>query len=274
MKTIFFLALLIIFATAQAQTSLSDNLISDQLQNADSMPEHSQDKYLGVFISEVPKYQGSDKMKTEAVLEMQQEWSNGVLVKITSNKPYDTYKIGKDFSSVQNMDYGVLLGAGLSRQSFITESTGNSNADWMPFVGGFFKFKLAEDIQLNSELLYYFGQYKGGAYADLNLTKSFAITEHQGVSFSVGTVLGNHDFTRTQYGISAAQSIEYGYPTYSPSAGVQDVHVGANWTLNLSSAWILNASIYASHLTSNVSGTKQVENENNGALYVGLAYRF
>jgi outer membrane scaffolding protein for murein synthesis (MipA/OmpV family) len=55
---------------------------------------------------------------------------------------------------------------------------------------------------------------------------------------------------------------------------VEDVHGGINWRWNFNSAWSLNSSIYASHLTSNVSGTRQVQNENNGSLFVGLAYRF
>jgi outer membrane scaffolding protein for murein synthesis (MipA/OmpV family) len=274
MKKIAFILLLMSLTAAQAQINVSDNLISDQLQNTDSIPEHSQDEYFGLYIAEVPKYQGSTEMKTELALDVQHEWSNAIFLSLNSWKPYDTYQIGKHFSSVQNMDYGILFGAGLSRASFITQSDGNANKDWMPFAGGFFKYKLSEDIQFNSELLYYFGQFSGGAYADLNVIKSFPINEHQTLALSAGTILGNHDFSTTQYGISEAQSVQYGYPVYSPSAGVEDVHMGVNWHWNLTSSWILNSSIYASHLTGNVSGTRQVQNENNGSLLVGLAYRF
>jgi len=274
MKKIAFILLLMSLTTAQAQINVSDNLISDQLQNTDSMPEHSQDKYVGLYIAELPKYQGSSDMRTELAVDVRHEWSNGILLSVNSWKPYDTYQLGKHLSSVQNMDYGVLLGMGLNRASYITESDGNANKDWMPFAGGFFKYKLSEDIQFNSELLYYFGRFRGGAYADLNVIKSFPVNDHQTIALSAGTTLGNHDFSTTQYGISEAQSIQYGYPAYSPSAGVEDVHMGVTWHWNFNSSWMLNSSIYASHLAGNVNGTRQVQDANNGSLLVGLAYRF
>jgi len=266
--------MLLSFDVARAQTNLSNNLFTDQIQSANSIPEHSEDKYVGVYVAEVPKYQGSNEMKTEIVVDVQQEWSNGILIAANSWKPYDTYQIGKHLSSIENLDYGVLLGVGLSRSSFIDDSNGNGNKDWMPFAGGFLKYKLSENIQLDSEVLYYFGQFRGGIYADLNMIKNFPITDHQTLAFSAGTILGNRKFSDTQYGISPSQSIDYGYPEYSPSAGVEDVHLGVNWRWSFNSAWMLNSSIYGSHLTGNVSGTRQVQNENNASLFVGLAYRF
>jgi len=267
-------ALIAFCAIAQAQTNLSDTMFTGTLDSSVSMPDSSKDNYVGAYLAAVPKYQGSDHMKAELVLDAQQEWSNGVFLSVDSWKPYDTYQLGMHLSSVQNVDYGVMLGAGQNRAAFITDSQGNANKDWMPFIGGFFKYKLAEDIQLSSELLYTMGQFKGGAYADLNAIKSFSVADHQTLTLSVGTILGNRDFATSQFGISPQQSIDYGYPTYTPTAGVEDVHAGVNWHWNFNSAWSLNSSIYASHLTSNVSGTKQVQNENNGSLFVGLAYRF
>jgi outer membrane scaffolding protein for murein synthesis (MipA/OmpV family) len=274
MKKILFLVLLTPLASAYAQTNLSDTMIEEQLQTTDSMPEHSKENYIGAYLAEIPKYQGSTEMKPELVLDVKQMWSNGVFLSFDSWKPYDTYQLGMHLSSTQNVDYGLLTGLGLNRAAFITGSDGNANKDWMPFAGGFFKYRLAEDIQLNSQVLYYFGQFRGGAYADLNLVKSFAINDHQTVALSVGTNIGNNAFTDTQYGITPQQARQYGYPAYTPSSGVEDVHMGVNWHWDLSSAWMLNSSIYATHLTSNVSGTKQVQNENNGSLFVGLAYRF
>jgi len=274
MKKILLLLAALSFDAAHAQTNLSNNQFIDQIQSSDAIPEHSQDKYFGVYLAEVPKYQGSSEMKTELVVDVQQEWSNGILVVANSWKPYDSFQVGKHLSSIENLDYGVLVGAGLSRSSFIDDGEGNGNKDWMPFAGGFLKYKLSEDIQINSEALYYFGQFRGGAYADLNVIKNFPITDHQTLAFSAGTVLANQTFSTSQYGISASQSIAYGYPQYSPSAGVEDVHLSLNWRWSFNSAWMLNSSIYVSHLTSNVSGTRQVQNENNGSLFVGLAYRF
>ncbi|PRC93820.1 MipA/OmpV family protein [Solimicrobium silvestre] len=274
MKKIFLLLLLLAFDAAHAQTNLPNNLFIEQIQSNDSLPEHSQDNYVGVYLAEIPKYQGSTEMESELAINVHREWSNGALISINTWKPYDTYQIGMHLNSTGNLDYGVLLGVGRNRASFIDSDGGNKGKDWMPFVGGFLNYKIADDIQLSNELLYYFGQYKGGQYDDLNLIKSFAITDHQSLALSVGTVLGNQKFANTQFGISPDQSAEYGYPAYTPSAGVQDVHFGVNWRWSFSSAWTLNSSLYASHLTSNVSETKQVKNENNGSISVGLAYRF
>jgi outer membrane scaffolding protein for murein synthesis (MipA/OmpV family) len=268
------LFLMLIPVVAFAQSNLTENLIADQVQTANELPEHSGDKYVGVYLAEVPKYQGSDEMKTRVVVDIDQVLSNGVLLTASSWKNYDTYQIGKHLSSVQNVDFGVVTGAGLSRSALINGSDGSKNSDWMPFVGTFFKYQLAEDVQFNSELLFYGGRYSGGMYANLNAVKSFAVADHQTLSFSVGTVLGNQEFADSQFGISASQSAAYGYPSYRALAGVEDAHAGVNWHWNFNSSWMLNSSVSVTHLTSNVSGTRQVQTENNGALFVGLAYRF
>lgn len=265
--------LFVICGPCFAQVQLTDAIASGPQQLANIMPDGSNDRYIGVEFATMPKYEGSSKSIWLLTLDAQAESSNGTFCTSMPFRAYTSLQCGDHLGQTPGIDYGPLLALGQSRSAFISPPNG-IRGDWMPSAGGFFKYNLTDEIQLTTDLLVDFGQFHGGVLADLDVRKYTHVAPHQSVAVWGGITWGNRDFAQAQFGVTPSQSATDALAVYSPSAGVEDVHVGVNWRWDLSSAWMLTSGAYVTHLTGNVSGSPQVDKPNNASISIGLVRRF
>jgi outer membrane scaffolding protein for murein synthesis (MipA/OmpV family) len=246
-----------------------------QTQSANTMPDGSQDQYIGIGVDVTPVYEGSSHSETHLFIKSQIEWSNGVYLTNSLDTPERGYlQVGKHLSQTPEFDYGPLITLSQSRPTFrldhpVTQGTSTN----MVSIGGFFKYNLLDDLQLTSNLQLYVGKFSGGARADFDVRKYMHIAPHHSIMLWSGLTWGNRDFAQSQYGVTSDQALTSGFSSYSPTAGVEDVHLGLNWRWELSGSWMLNSGLYATHLTGSVAGSPQIEKPNNASVSIGLVYR-
>jgi outer membrane protein len=236
-----------------------------QVPAANSMPDGSKDMYVGAVLDVMPTYEGSGQLDERLRPGFQVEWSNGVFVSAS--------QLGMHLSQTPGIEYGPLMTLSLSRPEYLSPNTAVLG-DWMTSIGGFFKYDLGENLQLSTDLMYNVGQFRGGAFGNLDLRKYTDIAAHHSLSLWAGLTWVNRDYAEAQFGVTGQQSAVSGFPIYSPGAGVSDVHAGINWHWSLSSSWMLNSGLYASRLTGSVANSPTISGPFNVTVFSGFAYRF
>jgi outer membrane protein len=250
-----------------------------QTPSANTMPDGSKDRYIGIAVAILPSYEGSNQTNARFAVEGQMDWSNGIFVTNLPRMYEQTYaqtffQLGRHLSETPGIDYGPVVTLSRSRPTFLSHRTVDvGDSVDMGAVGGFFKYNLTDELQLTTDLSIYTGRFRGGALADLDVRKYTRVAPHQSIALWSGLTWGNRDFSQSQYGVTPDQSLNSGFPVYSPTAGVEDVHLGLNWRWEISSSWMMNSGVYATHLTGSVAGSPQIAQPNNVSVSIGLVYR-
>jgi outer membrane scaffolding protein for murein synthesis (MipA/OmpV family) len=244
---------------------------SSNLYSTNIMPDCSKDMYVGAGIDVGPNYEGAPEKTRRVKLTFQFEWSNGVFL---STSQLGTYQLGMHLSQTPGIEYGPLITLGLSRPVEVLSDNQINLGDWMLGVGGFFKYDLANDLQLTTDLVFTTGRFRGGATGDLDVRKLFRLSPHHSLALWGGVTWGNRQFAQSQYNVTFDQYPDAPSNINSLDAGVEDAHLGLNLHWDLSSQWMLNSGAYATHLTGNVADSALVQKHNGVSIYSGLAYRF
>ncbi len=241
------LVLLVVSGICQAQTPA-----------AHILPDGSTDMYLGANFIDGPAYEGSSDRWDHWAFNFQALWSNGVFVSFS--------KIGIHLSDDPRIEYGPLL---VPPQSNSPRTEGSD-----PFIGGFCNYTLPYDVQLTTDLVYGTGRDRNDILFDFGARKLVRVAVHHNVSFAAGMTWANGEYTQLQYGITPQQALTSTLPAYAASAGIKDVHAGVNWNWELSTSWLLNSQVYATHLMGSAAGSPLAERTDNVTISTGLAYRF
>jgi outer membrane protein len=257
------------FAAPASASTMPDG--GNNSYSANIMPDGSKDMYVGAGLDVGPQYEGAQESVRRMKLEFQFEWSNGIFL---SASQLGTYQLGMHLSQTPRIEYGPLLTLGLSRPVEVLANNAIVLGDWMPAAGGFFKYDLANDLQLTTDLVFTTGRFHGGATGDLDVRKLFRLSPHHSFAVWGGVTWGNRQFAQSQYKVTFDQYPNNPGMVNALNAGVEDAHLGLNLHCDLSSQWMLNSGAYATHLTSNVADSALVQKPNGVSLYTGLAYRF
>jgi outer membrane protein len=265
MKKIFLLALLGSFGTAQAQT-LAANM----------MPDGSRDIFVGLAVAAGPRYEGADRRRTMLMPIVQMQWSNGIFVS-------DLYTVGMHLSSSPGVEYGPLLQYQPERRaSDIEKNAGAEDIHATVNAGGFFNYELARNLRLKSSLLHASGN---GLLFKLDLQQIYQrAAPHHTLSLSTGIIWANRQYTQKYFGIYPSLGTggsdptmigpNPGGPSYTPAAGIKDVHLTANWNWEWNANWLLTSGASFVHLTGDAAASPLVGKRNYLAVHTGLAYRF
>ncbi|WP_321798734.1 MipA/OmpV family protein [Caballeronia sp. J97] len=94
--------------------------------------------------------------------------------------------------------------------------------------------------------------------------------------FSVGTGLtwANSVYTRTLFGVSAAQSAASGLPQYGTGAGVRDVHVSFYASHDFSKHWVGSMNVTLGRLVHYAANSPITESRRELTAFAALNYRF
>ena len=85
---------------------------------------------------------------------------------------------------------------------------------------------------------------------------------------------GNGRYSRTWFGVTAAQSAQSGLAQYTPGAGLRDVGLHANLTAPLTQHVVLRAFANLKQLTGEFGDSPIVQDKTQGLLGVGAVYHF
>ncbi|MDI1244429.1 MAG: MipA/OmpV family protein [Rhodoferax sp.] len=213
-------------------------------------------------------YQGSDASRTMAVPLIEYRWANGWFAGSTNG-------IGYNFSDRQDMQYGARLTADFGRKENRSQAlSGMGDIDAKAEFGGFFNYLLSREVSLNTSLRYGSGQDRNGLLADLVLGYSTELSSALRLGLGVAATLANADYMQSYFGVTAAQSVNSGYATYKPGAGLRDVRVNLSLTYRITPEISATAGVSASTLSGDASDSPLVRQKSTTTGLLAVAYSF
>ena len=263
-----------------------------QTPAANLMPDGSRDMYLGVGAVSHPRYEGSNDNRESALPVLQMQWSNGIFVAGTSAGMHLSELPGQEFGPLLTIEAGRTVagtGNGVScpRCDASPGITGNISKvntnklegmnDINPrvLIGGFYNVQLANQLRLTNHLLYGAGNQHQGLRWNADLRYSLGdFASHHNVTISVGTSIANQAYNQAYFGVTRAESLRSLNRSYTPSAGVKDIHAELHWNWALSASWLLTSALNVSRLNGSAAASPLVEKATGVTVSSALAYRF
>jgi MipA family protein len=275
-SSFYFLVMLGAYSAASAQTPA-----------ANLMPDGSHDLYIGLGAESRATYPGARETSVTALPVLQIEWSNGAFIAGTS--------AGMHLSDQAQQEYGPLLmlegrrspngastaavsinnGIASLGQASSNKLLGMEEINPRLLAGGFYHFVITDALRLSNSLLYGAGNSHDGLRwtSDLHYHMApFAV--HHVLSLSAGIAVVNQAYNQAYFGVTSVESARSRNRTYTPSAGVKDVHADLHWNWALSPAWLLTSALNVTRLNGSAADSPLVERRRNLTVSSALAYRF
>jgi MipA family protein len=114
----------------------------------------------------------------------------------------------------------------------------------------------------------------GGYTVEAGVSRTFVLDARQRAILGAGVVGAGDRYLQTWYGVTALQSARSGYPVYSPSEGLRDVHGSATWRIEVDPQWAGFASIGATRLLGAAAHSPLTRQRNGVSVSAGIARRF
>ena len=283
--TKFFIPLLIV------TTVLCDAALA-QTPTANLMPDGSHDMYIGVGAVSRPRYEGSNDNRVSALPVLQVQWSNGIFIAGMS--------AGMHLSAQPDREFGPLLAFEAGRNvngtgqsvacprcdaspgitGSVTKLSGNKlegmdDINPRVLLGGFYNFKLANNLRLTNSVLFGAGNDQQGLRWNSDLRYSlndFAL--HHQVTVVLGASLANQAYNQAYFGVTRAEFLRSLNRNYTASGGIKELHAELHWNWALSSSWLLTSALNVSRLNGGAAASPLVDNATGVTLSSALAYRF
>lgn len=113
-----------------------------------------------------------------------------------------------------------------------------------------------------------------GALVDATLAMPFRPTDRLTIIPSVGTTWADAAYTRSYFGVSAAQATASGLPAYRPGGGIKDVSASLTASYRLNDQVSLSATGSVSKLTGDARKSPIVVDPTQPAAVLSVSYRF
>jgi outer membrane scaffolding protein for murein synthesis (MipA/OmpV family) len=134
-------------------------------------------------------------------------------------------------------------------------------------------YALSPDWQLSGSLSQDLLGRHGGLLVGLDL--GWRLRETASTEWTAGVGIGAADVQhmRSYFGVTPTAASSAGLPTFAPSAGLRDVHVGVGVTRALSPRWVAFGSAGVSRLLGPAAQSPLTQKLTGAQVAVGLAYR-
>lgn len=222
-------------------------------QTAAMMPEGSRDTEVGALATIGPRTQGGRQQQFIVVPNFSVNWSNGVFLRGLG--------AGIDLSGDPTLYYGATLGLG---QRAPRADAPGAHSTWALNPGAFIGYSLAHNVQLSSSLYYGAGNDGRGLQLNLGASYSMPLAAHQTLLLFTGVNLADHAYMRSYFSTR----------NYDASAGVKNVALGANWTVQLNNKYRLFTGVTLTRLADKAALSPIVEERNGVRVSTGLNYHF
>ncbi|MDB5858525.1 MAG: MipA/OmpV family protein [Ramlibacter sp.] len=113
-----------------------------------------------------------------------------------------------------------------------------------------------------------------GTQADLRLSAGVFQSGRFGAGVFAQAVWADAKSTRSNYGITPAQSIATTLPVYQPTSGWLNTSAGLLWSFDLGPKWIAVGTLERRWLSDDAAASPLAERRSNSYVAAGLAYRF
>jgi len=118
------------------------------------------------------------------------------------------------------------------------------------------------------------GGHQQGTRASLDLDARYTVLPNLVLSAGPGLTWADRAYTRTYFGVNAAQSAATGLAAYDPGAGINTLRFNIGAMVWLSSAWSLSGRITASRLQGDAGASPITEQRSQTSSALFANYRF
>ena len=262
MKKIIGITLLAMACSAQAQTSQFVQLVPSSFMVKDV------DFSLGAAALSMPKYNGSDERRAAAYPMFDAQWKNGAFFSAING-------LGYNFSKNPGLQYGLRMSLEAARdESRSGKLRGLGDVSTTIEPGAFFNYNLDQNFSLASSVRYGSGTEHNGVQLSIGARATTLLSPQHRFSASIGVNWANSSYMQSYFGVNAAQSAASGYTQYTPSSGISDVKLGANWSWNIDSNWSLTTGASITRLSGDAGKSPFVFQRNPVTIYSAASYRF
>lgn len=262
MKKILSIALLGAAFSAQAQTSEFVQLVPPQYLPKDV------NFSVGAVGLATPKYTGADDNRAVAYPMFDAQWKNGAFFSAYSG-------LGYNFSKDPSRQYGLRMSLEAARDESLSSKLhglGDVNTALEP--GAFYNYLVNQNYALTSSIRYGSGTEHNGLQISLGGRATTSLNTRHRLTASIGANWANTAYVQSYFGVNATQSAASGYSQFTPSAGLTDVRVGANWHWNIDTNWSLTTGASVKHLTGDAGKSPFVFQKNPVTVFSAANYRF
>ena len=227
------------------------------------IPEGSKEIDFGVAAIAVAKSEGSSQRRLLVLPFASIRWSNGVFLA--------PGELGWALPSDQpSISYGPLLAYGFKPERTDSQSSSALLAE----AGGFFNYRLAQDMGFKSRLLYGGADQHQGVQVNLSAWMSARITRDQAVSLELGTTLADAAYMQSYFGVSAAQAAHGPYPAYQLGGGVKNTFVSINWGMQLTPKYDVVVRLGSSYLYGAVADSPLTSSRRASSVVTSITYHY
>lgn len=223
---------------------------------------------MGLGLANTPRYMGSNERRYRVIPTLNAQWKNGWFAGFPRG-------VGYNFSSNPHTEYGLRFGLDMGRKqtaSAALNGLGNINA--RAELGGFYNLALSKQIKLNTGLRYGAGSDRKGMLMDANLNYRLPLTERDFASFGIATTYANSNYMQSYYGVNATQSANSGYAIYTPSAGIREISLTANYTHKIDRQWAVVSGVSLGQLGSAVKAAPMSRSTMHNSVHISTNYTF
>jgi outer membrane scaffolding protein for murein synthesis (MipA/OmpV family) len=220
---------------------------------------------LGLLYFHAPRYAGADEQRTVIAPSGTAILANGFFADPISG-------VGFNASADPRFEYGVRATIGLGRDEPALRGLGTiHNA---ANVGAFANWNVTERFQLQSALRYGQGYDHDGMLLDAGASYDLYQQDHVSVTVEASLSYANAAYTRSFYGVSAAQSAASGYAPYVPGAGAQWHTLGLSFTAPVHPKALAFLSVDYTRLTGPAAASPYARKTDSIAIQANVSYAF
>ena len=231
-----------------------------------SRPEANEVTAAGALIAG-PKTDGSDRYRALVVPSIDVRFANGWFAGVING-------VGYNFSTDPGLDFGLRLGVQLPRD----DADAIAGLDDIPLrvtTGAFGNIDLVPNkLQLRSALRYGSGLNRDGLTLDVGLEYRF--DPFADLFWTIGGSLqwANAAHLRSFFGVSPAQSVSTGLPSFEPGAGVREFRLELGAFYPIDREWSAFGAISAIRFGSTIADSPVIRDRSTGEMILGVLYRF
>ncbi|MFZ6645374.1 MipA/OmpV family protein [Undibacterium sp. TJN25] len=223
---------------------------------------------LGAALLSLPRYTGSDQRRLAEYPLFDAQWKNGAFVSLVSG-------LGYNLSKDPTIQYGLRVTVEPSRdESRSGRLHGLGDVDAALEPGVFFNYVPTANYALVSSLRYGSGVDRNGLQLSLGGRYTTALNNKHRLSATLDANWANSNYQQSYFGVTAAQAAASGYTQFTPSSGITDIRLGANWNWSIDSKWSLITGASVKHLVGDSARSPFVDQKNPVSVFSAASYSF
>jgi outer membrane scaffolding protein for murein synthesis (MipA/OmpV family) len=94
------------------------------------------------------------------------------------------------------------------------------------------------------------------------------------VTLDAGALYGDSKYTRSNFGVTSAQSVASGYRAFNPKAGFENVSASVAWNHVLDKNWSIKNTLGVNHLVGDAADSPLARKKTSGTFSTSLNYSF